>query len=78
MGRVDFGTYRIPVRVTDAAGKGGITEITVRVCDCTVPSDCVKDKVIVPSPMRTPNVTFGIWGILALILGSLLLLCKYV
>lgn len=31
-----------------------------------------------PEPGQAPNVSLGIWAILAMILGSLLLLCKYI
>ncbi|XP_053103366.1 desmocollin-2-like [Hemicordylus capensis] len=77
IGRIPFGVYNIPVRVTDNAGHGGITEIKVRVCDCVTPSDCtmpLQPPRAVPYPAPGANVTLGIWGILALILGSLLLL----
>ncbi|XP_062986741.1 desmocollin-1-like isoform X1 [Elgaria multicarinata webbii] len=72
VGYIDYGVYTIPVQVTDVAGKSGITEVTVRVCDCTIPSDCrYQDR---QEPIGTPNVTLGIWAILAMVLGSLLLL----
>lgn len=65
--------------VTDRAGKGGITEVRVIMCDCTTPSDCrYWPRVGPPVARQTPNVTLGLWAILAMIGGSLLLLCKYV
>ncbi|XP_053105832.1 desmocollin-2-like isoform X2 [Hemicordylus capensis] len=71
VGNMPYDTYNIPVRVTDSAGHGGTTEIKVRVCDCTSPEECGPYRV----PYRqAPNVTLGIWAILAMILGSLLLL----
>ncbi|KAH0617755.1 hypothetical protein JD844_016308 [Phrynosoma platyrhinos] len=75
VGSIDYGDYSIPVRVTDNAGHSGVTEVKVRMCDCTTPSDCY--PVRTPSGtevIRAPNVTLGIWAILAMILGSLLLL----
>ncbi|KAM6458291.1 desmocollin-2-like isoform 1-T1 [Liasis olivaceus] len=70
---LEYGQYKIPVTVSDNEGNSGTTEIEVALCDCTVPKDCVY------SPERTdprvaPDVTLGIWAILAMILGSLLLL----
>ncbi|XP_034980943.2 desmocollin-1 isoform X1 [Zootoca vivipara] len=70
-----FGSYDIPVMVTDRAGKGGITEVRVIMCDCTTPSDCrYWPRVVPPVGRQAPNVTLGLWAILAMIGGSLLLL----
>ncbi|KAJ7338772.1 hypothetical protein JRQ81_012674 [Phrynocephalus forsythii] len=70
---IDYGEYTIPVAVTDNAGHGGTTVVTVRVCDCTTPSDCSYPSRDI-GVLQSPNVTLGIWAILAMILGSLLLL----
>lgn len=69
-GDIPFGTYTIPVSVSDSSGRQGISEITVNYCDCVTPSDC-------GVPRSAGSVTLGVWAILAMILGSLLLLCKY-
>uniref|UniRef100_A0A8D0BYX9 Cadherin domain-containing protein n=1 Tax=Salvator merianae TaxID=96440 RepID=A0A8D0BYX9_SALMN len=49
-------------------------EISVYVCDCTTPSDCGPFPPRGTEERQTPNVTLGLWAILAMILGSLLLL----
>ncbi|XP_054841471.1 desmocollin-1-like isoform X2 [Eublepharis macularius] len=72
---IQYGIYSVPVMVTDNAGNHGVTVVKVRVCDCITPSDCPdpfppRDM----EPYQTPNVTLGLWAILAMILGSLLLL----
>lgn len=78
-----YGVYNIPIMVTDSGGNHGITDVRVLVCDCTTPSDCT--GVVPPragdpdfGTYQSPNVTLGLWAILAMILGSLLLLCKYI
>nr|XP_006127264.1 desmocollin-1 isoform X1 [Pelodiscus sinensis] len=63
-----FGIYKIPMAVKDNAGKEGISMVTVNYCDCTTPSDCYKSR------QDAPAVTLGVWAILAMILGALLLL----
>ncbi|XP_063155293.1 desmocollin-2-like isoform X2 [Candoia aspera] len=68
-----YGSYLIPIRISDNEGNYGTTEIKVRLCDCITPGDCV----YLPKGTETlhaPDVTLGIWAILAMILGSLLLL----
>lgn len=71
-GDIPFGTYKIPVSVTDNGGKVGENYVTVNYCDCVTPTDCLRARVL-----GGENVTLGIWAILAMILGSLLLLRKY-
>ncbi|KAF7246147.1 Desmocollin-1 [Varanus komodoensis] len=73
-GHIDYGEYTIPIQVTDKGGKSGVTEVKVHVCDCTTPSDCHPARVPRPGRQDTSDVTLGIWAILAMILGSLLLL----
>ncbi|XP_067146707.1 desmocollin-1 isoform X1 [Apteryx mantelli] len=75
-GEIPFGKYTIPVSVSDNGGKQGVTYITVNYCNCDTPSDCSEDHTISPHvfPRADPNVTLGVWAILAMILGSLLLL----
>ncbi|NXG28660.1 DSC1 protein, partial [Dromaius novaehollandiae] len=72
-GEIPFGKYTIPVSVSDNGGKQGVTSVTVNYCDCDTPSDCNEEipRVI---PRASSNVTLGVWAILAMILGSLLLL----
>ncbi|XP_061453671.1 desmocollin-2-like isoform X2 [Rhineura floridana] len=67
------GEYTVEVMVTDAEGHSGISKVFILLCDCTTPSDCTYTPRV-PFPQRTPNVTLGLWAILAMILGSLLLL----
>ncbi|KAJ6662135.1 hypothetical protein lerEdw1_012600 [Lerista edwardsae] len=87
---IPYGYYTVPVKVVDNAGHGGVTEVRVLVCDCTTPSDCRERDLpdfspsgtgtgIGPRPVprpggQAPNVSLGIWAILALVAGSLLLL----
>ncbi|XP_067402367.1 desmocollin-2-like isoform X2 [Emydura macquarii macquarii] len=66
---IPFGTYKIPISVRDSGGKQGTSMITVRYCDCTTPSDCDRS-----GRQSSPFITLGVWAILAMILGSLLLL----
>ncbi|XP_072460573.1 desmocollin-1 isoform X2 [Notamacropus eugenii] len=64
--------YSVPIRVLDRHSKGQISQLQVRLCDCTLPSDCKMTHVrdITPS-----NVHLGKWAILSMVLGSALLLC---
>ncbi|ETE73990.1 Desmocollin-2 [Ophiophagus hannah] len=68
-----YGQYIIPIRVSDSGGNSGISEIKVTLCDCTVPQDCLYPPKWI-EPHKSSDVTLGIWAILAMILGSLLLL----
>ncbi|XP_070798432.1 desmocollin-2-like [Pituophis catenifer annectens] len=70
---LSYGQYIIPIRVADNEGNFGISEIKVSLCDCTVPKDCIY-KPPRDLPHQGSDVTLGIWAILAMILGSLLLL----
>ncbi|KAM9302890.1 desmocollin-1-like [Morus bassanus] len=67
-GDIPFGIYTIPVSVTDNGGKVGETHVKVNFCDCVTPTECNKVRQF------NGNVTLGVWAILAMILGSLLLL----
>ncbi|XP_074055515.1 desmocollin-1 isoform X2 [Macrotis lagotis] len=67
--------YSVPIRVNDRHGFGEITQLQVRLCDCTLPSDC---KMIPSGRVRDvspSNIHLGKWAILAMVLGSALLLC---
>lgn len=70
---VPFGIYTIPVSVTDNGGKAGESVVRVNVCDCMTPSECSGRAI----EYAGGNITLGLWAILAMILGSLLLLRKY-
>lgn len=72
-GDVPFGIYSIPINVIDNGGKVGEHNINVNFCDCVTPTECNGRTRDSPAG----NVTLGVWAILAMILGSLLLLCKY-
>lgn len=65
---IPYGIYKIPVNVRDNKGRQGTSVVTVNYCDCTTPSDCGTLR------QNDPAVTLGVWAILAMILGSLLLL----
>uniref|UniRef100_A0A8C3BF72 Cadherin domain-containing protein n=1 Tax=Cairina moschata TaxID=8855 RepID=A0A8C3BF72_CAIMO len=67
-GDIPFGIYTIPVTVSDRSGKQGVTQIRVNYCNCVVPSECER------MAFASSSVTLGVWAILAMILGSLLLL----
>ncbi|EPQ01974.1 Desmocollin-1 [Myotis brandtii] len=49
--------------------------LSVRVCDCTTPSDCRMSSQVRDRDAKLPNVILGKWAILAMVLGSALLLC---
>uniref|UniRef100_A0A663E7G6 Cadherin domain-containing protein n=1 Tax=Aquila chrysaetos chrysaetos TaxID=223781 RepID=A0A663E7G6_AQUCH len=72
-GDIPFGTYSIPISVIDNGGKVGENQVTVNLCDCVTPTECNSQIRVLPGG----NVTLGVWAILAMILGSLLLLRKY-
>uniref|UniRef100_A0A8C4Y1C1 Cadherin domain-containing protein n=1 Tax=Gopherus evgoodei TaxID=1825980 RepID=A0A8C4Y1C1_9SAUR len=65
---IPYGIYKIPVTVRDNKGRQGTSVVSVNYCDCTTPSDCGTVRQV------SPAVTLGVWAILAMILGSLLLL----
>lgn len=73
-GDIPFGTYDIPISVIDNGGKVGENHIKVNLCDCVTPTECNGGK---SRDLSGGNVTLGVWAILAMILGSLLLLRKY-
>uniref|UniRef100_A0A8B9FTK4 Cadherin domain-containing protein n=1 Tax=Amazona collaria TaxID=241587 RepID=A0A8B9FTK4_9PSIT len=60
--------------VIDNGGKVGENRIKVNLCDCVTPTECNGGK---SRELTGGNVTLGVWAILAMILGSLLLLRKY-
>ncbi|XP_060029640.1 desmocollin-1 isoform X2 [Erinaceus europaeus] len=71
---LDFNFYRVPIQIKDKRGFSARHILTVRVCDCTTPTDC-KMKFSGDRDIKPPNVILGRWAILAMVLGSALLLC---
>ncbi|KAG8516772.1 Desmocollin-2, partial [Galemys pyrenaicus] len=67
-----FGTYSVPIRVTDRHGLSHVTPVNVVLCDCVTEDDC--SSRVDP---RTGNgeVRLGKWAILAILLGIALLFC---
>ncbi|NXR74842.1 DSC1 protein, partial [Pycnonotus jocosus] len=69
-GDIPYGVYEIPVSVIDNGGKIGENIVRVNLCDCVTPTECDGRS----RQLTGGNVTLGLWAILAMILGSLLLL----
>ncbi|XP_058412920.1 desmocollin-2 isoform X3 [Diceros bicornis minor] len=67
-----FGSYIVPIKVTDRLGQSLVTPLNVILCDCVTENDCTSRV----SP-RTGNgeVKLGTWAILAILLGIALLFC---
>ncbi|XP_038185955.1 desmocollin-2 isoform X2 [Arvicola amphibius] len=67
-----FGSYVVPIRVTDRLGLSSVTSLNVLICDCITESDCTAR-----SGERTgyADVRLGPWAILAILLGIALLFC---
>ncbi|XP_014636791.1 PREDICTED: desmocollin-2 isoform X2 [Ceratotherium simum simum] len=67
-----FGSYIVPIKVTDRLGQSLVTPLKVILCDCVTENDCTSRI----SP-RTGNgeVKLGTWAILAILLGIALLFC---
>lgn len=61
--------YNVKIKVKDRQGYGKEQEVSMRICEC------VKEGVCPPQRFST---ALGVWGILAMLLGILLLLllCK--
>ncbi|XP_021562321.1 desmocollin-1 [Carlito syrichta] len=71
---LDYNYYSVPIQIKDRHGLAAKHVLSVRVCDCTTPSECrmtVKDV----RDIKPGNVILGRWAILAMVLGSALLLC---
>ncbi|XP_076991837.1 desmocollin-1 isoform X2 [Tamandua tetradactyla] len=71
---LDYNYYSVPIQIKDRHGLQANHILSVRVCDCTTPSDCrmaINDK----RDVKMANVILGKWAILAMVLGSALLLC---
>ncbi|XP_042531051.1 desmocollin-2 [Dipodomys spectabilis] len=67
-----FGSYEVPIRVSDRLGLSTVTSLNVIICDCITPSDCATR-----SRERSGNgdVRLGPWAILAILLGIAMLFC---
>ncbi|KAM4629585.1 desmocollin 2-like protein isoform 2-T2 [Polymixia lowei] len=63
------GVQDVSIHITDLQGNGGIQVVTVRVCRC-LGGECVAQR---------SSVSFGVWGVLAMLLALalLLLLCIF-
>ncbi|KAL1773504.1 desmocollin-1 isoform X1 [Sigmodon hispidus] len=70
---LNYNYYSVPIQIQDRHGYSAKHVLSVRVCDCTIPSECrmsAKEERDVK-----PNVILGKWAILSMVLGSALLLC---
>ncbi|XP_030782078.1 desmocollin-1 isoform X2 [Rhinopithecus roxellana] len=70
---LDYDYYSVPIQIKDRHGLVATHVLTVRVCDCSTPSEC-RTNGKSARDIR-PNVILGRWAILAMVLGSVLLLC---
>ncbi|XP_040840621.1 desmocollin-1 isoform X1 [Ochotona curzoniae] len=69
---LDYNYYFVPIQIQDRHGLGSKHVLSVRICDCTTPSECRMS----PEPRDVkPNVVLGKWAILSMALGAALLLC---
>ncbi|KAM9633597.1 desmocollin-1 isoform 1-T1 [Trichechus inunguis] len=71
---LDYGYYSLPIVIKDRHGLSAEHLLSVRVCDCTTPSDC-RMPAKKQRDIKTSNIILGKWAILAMVLGSTLLLC---
>ncbi|XP_019382132.1 PREDICTED: desmocollin-1-like isoform X1 [Gavialis gangeticus] len=67
------GSYKVPLLISDNGGKQECTDLIIDLCDCTNEGLC-KDIFEPRLPRRSDNFFLGVGAILAMILGSLLLL----
>lgn len=67
----------MPIEIKDRHGFAAKHMLSVRVCDCITPSDCRMSTKPRESDVMLSNVILGRWAILAMVLGSALLSCKY-
>ncbi|KAI4564919.1 hypothetical protein MJG53_015931 [Ovis ammon polii x Ovis aries] len=71
---LDYNYYTVPIQIKDRHGASATHMLSVRVCDCTIPSECrMPNKLSREASLA--NVFLGKWAILAMVLGSVLLLC---
>uniref|UniRef100_A0A8C5KZI3 Desmocollin 1 n=1 Tax=Jaculus jaculus TaxID=51337 RepID=A0A8C5KZI3_JACJA len=71
---LNYNYYSVPVQIQDRHGLSAKHVLSVRVCDCTTPSEC-RMSVKEERDVKPSNVILGKWAILAMVLGSALLLC---
>uniref|UniRef100_A0A8C6DS45 Desmocollin 1 n=1 Tax=Moschus moschiferus TaxID=68415 RepID=A0A8C6DS45_MOSMO len=71
---LDYNYYTVPIQIKDRHGASATHMLSVRVCDCTIPSEC-RMPAKLPREATLANVFLGKWAILAMVLGSVLLLC---
>ncbi|XP_057554078.1 desmocollin-1 isoform X2 [Hippopotamus amphibius kiboko] len=71
---LDYNVYPVSIEIKDRHGTSALNELLVRVCDCRVPSEC-RIPYKLPRDAPLSNVILGKWAILAMVLGSALLLC---
>ncbi|NP_001099631.2 desmocollin-1 precursor [Rattus norvegicus] len=69
---LNYNYYSVPIQIQDRHGFSAKHVLSVRVCDCTIPSEC---RMAIEERDVKPNVILGKWAILAMVLGSALLLC---
>ncbi|XP_068955945.1 desmocollin-1 isoform X2 [Petaurus breviceps papuanus] len=67
--------YSVPLRVQDRHGLSELSHLQVRLCDCTLPSDCKMNPGSRVRDIEPSNIHLGKWAILSMVLGSALLLC---
>lgn len=67
----------MPIEIKDKHGLAAKHVLSVRVCDCTTPSECSMPMEARQRDIKVAKVVLGKWAILSMVLGSALLLCKY-
>ncbi|KAM5222309.1 desmocollin-2-like [Ctenodactylus gundi] len=67
-----FGSYLVPIRVTDRHGLSTLTSLTVRLCECITEAEC---NIRSGERAGGGDVRLGTWAILAILLGIALLFC---
>nr|CAA66628.1 desmocollin Desc1a precursor [Mus musculus] len=70
---LNYNYYSVPIQIQDRHGFSAKHVLSVRVCDCTTPTEC--RMAVKEERDAKPNIILGKWAILAMVLGSALLLC---
>ncbi|XP_054439820.1 desmocollin-1 [Pteronotus mesoamericanus] len=73
--QLDYNIYNVPIEIKDKHGLAAKHVLSVRVCDCTTPSECNMASATRERDIKVAKVILGKWAILAMVLGSALLLC---
>lgn len=73
---LDYNYYSVPLQIKDRHGVSAEHMLSVRVCDCTIPSECRMATKVLRDAGQS-NAILGRWAILAMVLGSALLSWKY-